>query len=311
VSSSASADMQAASPLVQPAVERIEFAGADGLRLVADAAGPLDGLPVLLLHGGGQTRHSWRRALQKLAAQGWRAIALDARGHGDSDWAPDGDYSMDRLSEDLRAVICTLRTQPMLVGASMGGNTALLAQSEEPALARALVLVDVVPQLESEGIQRIIGFMTARPDGFATLDEAADAVAAYNPSRPRPRDLQGLMKNLRQGSDSRWRWHWDPRFMVADAPQRQARIREIHERMAAAAARVQVPVLLVRGAQSDVVSAEGVEALRALMPQLETAEVQEAGHMVAGDSNDHFNVAVLEFLHRHARSEPLGLGEIA
>ncbi len=311
MSSSASADMQAASPSVQTAVERIEFVGADGLRLVADAAGPLDGLPVLLLHGGGQTRHSWRRALQNLAAQGWRAIALDARGHGDSDWAPDGDYSMDRLSEDLRAVIRTLRTQPMLVGASMGGNTALLAQSEVPMLARALVLVDVVPQLESEGIQRIIGFMTARPDGFATLDEAADAVAAYNPSRPRPRDLQGLMKNLRQGSDSRWRWHWDPRFMVADAPQRQARIREIHERMAVAAARVQVPVLLVRGAQSDVVSAEGVEALRALMPQLETAEVQDAGHMVAGDSNDHFNVAVLEFLHRHARSEPLGLGEIA
>ncbi|MDB5869926.1 MAG: hypothetical protein JWP96_2258 [Polaromonas sp.] len=303
--------MQAASPSAPPAVERIEFAGAGGLRLAADAAGPVDGLPVLLLHGGGQTRHSWRRALQTLGAQGWRAIALDARGHGDSGWAPDGDYGVDRMCDDLRAVVRTLHAKPMLVGASMGGNTALVAASEMPGLARALVLVDVVPQLESEGIRRIIDFMTARPDGFATPGEAADAVAAYNPSRPRPRDLQGLMKNLRQRSDGRWRWHWDPRFMIADAPQRQAHIRSIHERMAAAAARVQAPVMLVRGAQSDVVSAEGVEALRVLMPQLETAEVQDAGHMVAGDSNDHFNTAILGFLRRHAQPEPLGLGKIA
>jgi pimeloyl-ACP methyl ester carboxylesterase len=299
--------MQSANtPLTLPAVavERVEFVGAGGLSLAADAAGPLDGPPVLLLHGGGQTRHSWHRALQTLGAQGWRAIALDARGHGDSGWASDGDYGVDRMCDDLRSVIQTLDENPVLVGASMGGNTALVAQSEMPGLARALVLVDVVPQLETEGVQRIIDFMTASPNGFATLDEAADAVAAYNPSRPRPHDLQGLTKNLRQRDDGRWRWHWDPRFMVADAPQRNARIREIHQRMALAAARVRVPVLLVRGAQSDVVSAEGVEAFRRLMPQLETAEVQNAGHMVAGDSNDHFNTAILGFLRRHAEPEP-------
>jgi pimeloyl-ACP methyl ester carboxylesterase len=281
-------------------IERIEFQGANGLRLAADAAGPTDGLPVLLMHGGGQTRNAWGRALQDLGAQGWRAIAIDARGHGESDWASDGDYGVDRLSDDLRAVIRTLAAKPVLVGASMGGNTALMAEGETPGIARALVLVDVVPQLETEGVQRIIDFMTARPEGFASLDEAADAVAAYTPERPRPRDPQGLAKNLRQGADGRWRWHWDPRFMLTEPEQRQARIREIRDRVTAAAARVRIPALLVRGAQSDVVSAEGVEALRAQMPHLETADVQNAGHMVAGDRNDHFNAAMLGFLRRHA-----------
>jgi len=281
-------------------VERMEFGGSGGLQLIADAAGPPGGPPVLLMHGGGQTRHAWRVALTELGAQGWRAIALDARGHGDSGWAADGDYGTDRLCDDLRAVVRALDAKPVLVGASLGGNVALVTEGETPGTARALVLVDVVPQLESEGIQRIIDFMTARPDGFADLEEAADAVAAYNPTRRRPRDPQGLAKNLRRGADGRWRWHWDPRFMALKSAQRQARVREIRERMSAAAARVRVPTLLVRGAQSDVVSAEGVEALRALMPHLETTDVQDAGHMVAGDRNDQFTLAVLNFLRRHA-----------
>jgi non-heme chloroperoxidase len=287
----------------RPVIETLRLAGADGLSLAADAAGPLGGRPVVLMHGGGQTRHAWRRAVLELAAGGWRALSLDARGHGDSAWPSDGDYGMDRLCEDLRAVVRTLDRKPVLVGASMGGNTALLAESQTPGLAHALVLVDVVPRIEAAGVQRIVDFMTAQPEGFANLDEAADAVAAYNPSRPRPRDAQGLAKNLRQGEDGRWRWHWDPRFMAADASLREARIQEIREQLAHAASRVRVPTLLVRGTQSDVVSAEGVEALRTQMPHLETTDVPDAGHMVAGDRNDPFNLAMLDFLRRHARPE--------
>jgi pimeloyl-ACP methyl ester carboxylesterase len=283
-----------------PPLERLEFVGAGGLRLVGDAAGPQDGPPVLLMHGGGQTRHAWRRAVQELAGEGWRAIALDARGHGDSAWASDADYSVDSLCEDLRAVTRTLSAKPALVGASMGGNTALVAEGETPGLASALVLADVVPQLEPEGVRRIIDFMTARPEGFSSLDEAAEAVASYNHLRPRPRDPNGLAKNLRQGADGRWRWHWDPRFMTGKVTSREAWLRDIRNRMTAAAARVRVPTLLVRGAQSDIVSSAGVQALRAQMPQLETADVQEAGHMVAGDRNDPFNTALLSFLNRHA-----------
>lgn len=286
-----------------PEIETLRFAGAGGLTLFADAAGPVNGRPVLLMHGGGQTRHAWRRALRELAAGGWRAISLDARGHGDSAWPADGDYGMDSLCDDLRAVVRTLDRAPVLVGASMGGNTALLAESQTPGLAHALVLVDVVPRIEAAGVQRIVDFMTAQPEGFTSLDQAADAVAAYNPSRPRPRDAQGLTKNLRQGPDGRWRWHWDPRFMAADASEREARIQEVRDRMAHAASRVRVPTLLVRGTQSDVVSAEGVEALRTQMPHLETADVPDAGHMVAGDRNDPFNVAMLDFLRRYAQPD--------
>lgn len=283
-------------------MERLEVIGADGLRLVADAAGPADGPPLLLMHGGGQTRHAWGAALKGLAAAGWRAISVDARGHGESAWAADGDYGIDRLCEDLRAVIRTLPTKPVLVGASMGGHTALIAEGETPGLARALVLVDIVPQIEGAGVQRIVDFMTARPDGFASLDEAAEAVAAYNPTRPRPRDPQGLAKNLRQGADRRWRWHWDPRFMEPDVARRGVRLQEIRDRMARAASRVQVPTLLLRGARSDVVSVAGVEALRAVLPQLQTQEVEAAGHMVAGDRNDPFIAAMGGFLERLAKA---------
>jgi pimeloyl-ACP methyl ester carboxylesterase len=200
--------------------------------------------------------------------------------------------------------VSTLKAKPVMVGASMGGNIALVTEGETPGTAHAIVLVDVVPQIEPAGVQRIIDFMTARPDGFADLEEAADAVAAYNPSRPRPSDPRGLAKNLRQGADGRWRWHWDPRFMQAKSAQREARVADIRNRMRVAAANIRIPTLLVRGAQSDVVSTKGVEALRALIPHMEATDVENAGHMVAGDRNDPFNLAVLSFLRRHAPPEP-------
>lgn len=278
----------------------VTWPGAGGMRLCADIAGPADGQPVVLMHGGGQTRHAWRRAVLALAAEGWRAIALDARGHGDSAWAADGDYGVDAMCADLRAVVATLARPPVLVGASMGGITALVAAADAPGLARAVVLVDVVPRLEFEGVRRIIDFMTARPDGYASLDEAAEAVAAYNPGRQRSPDTQGLAKNLRQGADGRWRWHWDPRFMAVGEQEQAARVHAIHARVLAAAPRVHVPTLLVRGADSDVVSAEGASALAQQIPHLETVTVPGAGHMVAGDRNDAFNAAMLGFVRRFA-----------
>jgi pimeloyl-ACP methyl ester carboxylesterase len=227
---------------------------------------------------------------------------LDTRGHGDSAWSADGFYSVDSLCGDLHAVISTLDAKPVLVGASLGGNVAMITEGETPGTARALVLVDVAPRVESAGVQRIIDFMTARPDGFATLDEAADAVAAYNPSRPRPEGSQGLAKNLRLGDDGRWRWHWDPRFMQTDATHRGARVAEMRQRMEAGVSRVKIPTLLIRGAQSDVVSLDGVKELKAKIPHLETTDVGGAGHMVAGDRNDHFNAALVGFLDRLAES---------
>lgn len=269
-----------------------------GLRLVGDRWSPepdeVGGRgTAILLHGGGQRRYSWRATGQRLAREGWTAIALDARGHGDSDWSPDGDYSVDALVGDLAAVVESLGEPAVLVGASMGGTTALVGQGERGDLAKALVLVDIVPKVEQAGAERITAFMAGAPGGFASLEEAADAVAAYNPHRPRPRNPDGLRRNLRQGSDGRWYWHWDPATLRAgDEPSRAAG----YQRARAAAARITVPTLLVRGAYSDIVSDEGVTELLELIPGSRYIKVSAAGHMVAGDDNDVFTGRLSEFL---------------
>ncbi|WP_311970326.1 alpha/beta hydrolase [Pseudomonas baltica] len=276
----------------------VTFTGAEDNVLVADLDGPLDGQPVVLLHGGGQTRHSWARAFDELVARGYRVLSLDCRGHGDSQWSPCGDYSLDALVADLRRVLASLSRPAVLVGASLGGVTALIAQGEDPQLARALILVDVAPQLEFDGVDHIVNFMTAHTAGFASLEDVAAAVAAYNPTRPRPTDHQGLRKNVRLAEDGRFYWHWDPRLMEGD---HRGRTRDISRRMLAAAAHVKVPTLLVRGKQSDVVSLEGAEHLRRHLPHLQLVDIEGAGHMVAGDKNDAFNGAIITFLQQQSQ----------
>ncbi|MGH7459156.1 MAG: alpha/beta fold hydrolase [Longimicrobiaceae bacterium] len=273
------------------------LSGSGGIVLAADEAGQQDAAPVILMHGGGQTRHAWSNATRELAAAGFHVLSLDLRGHGDSAWATDGNYRLDAFVDDLLAVIATLTRKPALVGASLGGVISMLALGErDPALAQALVLVDVAPRMEAKGIAHIRDFMTSHLQGFADIDEAAEAVAAYAPHRPRPRDSSGLMKNLRRRDDGRLYWHWDPVFLERRVP---ADPLSMMNRMAQAASRIRVPTLLVRGKQSDVVSEESAEHLRQLIPQAEVVDIQGAGHMVAGDRNDHFNTAVLTFLRRH------------
>jgi pimeloyl-ACP methyl ester carboxylesterase len=249
--------------------------------------------PLVFLHGGGQTRHSWDRTADRMAAAGWETLTLDARGHGDSDWAGDGNYRIDAFVGDVVALLGTLGRPAVLIGASLGGITSLTVAGEHPELVAALVLVDVVIKIEPRGVERIRDFMTDRPDGFADLEEVADAVAAYNPNRPRPRNLEGLRKNVRQGEDGRWRWHWDPAFMsIPDEPQRLVR----QERLEAAAERLTAPTLIVRGMRSDIVSDEGLADMRRRVPTAQVVEVGAAGHMVAGDDNDVFAGALEQFL---------------
>jgi pimeloyl-ACP methyl ester carboxylesterase len=278
----------------------LSFAGADGLTLRADARGEPDAPPVVFLHGGGQTRHAWGGTAAALARDGRLAIALDLRGHGESDWAPgDAPYRLERFAADLRAVIAQLGRPPALVGASLGGLTSLLAVGEtEVPIATAAVLVDIAPRIEPEGAKRITSFMVGRPDGYASLEEVADAIADYTQHRSRPRDLESLKKNLRLGENGRWHWHWDPRFMGADGP---AEIVD-RQRLFAAARRLAFPTLLVRGRESDILSDEGVREFLSHLPNAQYVDVGGAGHMVAGDRNDAFTEAVRGFL---ARAVPL------
>lgn len=271
---------------------RLELPLRGNMRLVADVRG--DGPPVVLLHGGGQTRHSWGGTADTLAREGFRAISVDHRGHGESSWAPDGNYRLEEFAEDLREIVRELGEPPFVVGASLGGLTAILAEGESAGdLTRAVVLVDIVPRMNPEGVERIIGFMSAYPDGFASLEEAADAIARYIPHRPRPKDMSGLEKNLRLHDDGRYRWHWDPRFI------RRTWGRDAHqflERLESAARRIRVPLLLVRGRLSEVISEEAAHEFLELVPHAKYADVGKARHMVAGDRNDAFTDAVVGFL---------------
>lgn len=274
-----------------------EFQGHAGLRLAADVTGDPNGQPVILLHGGGQTRHSWKRAGEALAGRGYFVLNLDARGHGESDWDPDGDYSMDAFVADLAAVCGELKRAPILVGASLGGSTSLIAVGEgrlsPPPIA--LVLVDIVTRPDPEGVQRIVDFMRANPEGFADLEEAQAAVAAYNPHRKRPSGSGGLTRNLRPGKNGRLFWHWDPAFMAGP---RRLGPDTMRDRSPTAARSIRIPTLLISGGVSEIVTDEGIEDLKALIPHLEVAKVAEAGHMIAGDANDVFNAALLDFLER-------------
>ena len=226
----------------------------------------------------------------------------DLRGHGESDWSGEGDYRVVSFAGDVQEVLRSLPPEPVLVGASLGGFTAMLLAGElSPGIASAVVLVDIVPNIEQSGATRIHAFMADRVEsGFGSLDEVADAIAEYNPHRPRPSDLNGLATNLRRRGD-RWYWHWDPQFISGTAAFPPMEVTEIDRMHAAVDAilRGGVPMLLIRGQMSDLVSQERADEFLARFPQIEFADVRGAGHMVAGDRNDIFAGAVLDFLARH------------
>lgn len=288
----------------RPRAHRDEYRGVDGHRLVASRYAPVGGAPravALLLHGGGQTRHAWDATGARLADAGALAIAVDQRGHGDSAWHRAGAYCFLDYGEDALALARQIRADEgrpaVAVGASLGGIAALLALREAPGCFDALALVDVTPRLDPAGVGAVTGFMQARArEGFASIEEAAEAVARYLPHRPRPASHEGLRKNLRL-REGRWYWHWDPRFLDGPRP-----VEHDHAttgaRLEEAARGLSVPTLLVRGRSSELVLDEHVRHFRELCPHAEVIDIAEARHMVAGDRNDVFAAAILDFLAR-------------
>jgi pimeloyl-ACP methyl ester carboxylesterase len=246
---------------------------------------------VILLHGGGQTRGSWVRTARALAGCGWNAVLLDARGHGESGWDSLGDYSLSAMAADLRTVVLSLGVDPILVGASMGGLTSLIAAGESWVDVRALVLVDVVPRVEPGGVQRIRDFMTSQPNGYDTLEQVADAVRGFSRHRRQP-SVAGLRRNVRRREDGRLHWHWDPKFLPSTDPDS---VNERYRRTLAAAREVTVPTLLLRGEHSDIVSDDGVAELRQAIPHARCETVAGVGHMIAGDDNDVFVAHLADF----------------
>ena len=267
----------------------------NGMKIMADAWGNPDDKPILFAHGGGQTRHAWRGAAQVISQRGWYAIAIDMRGHGDSAWDKDGDYQMGTFAKDIIAISKQLKEKPVLVGASLGGLSGILAEggSDESVFA-ALILVDITPRMDQGGVDKIVSFMTDKVEvGFGSIEEAADAIAKYNPTRSRPKNNKGLAKNLRLHDDGRYRWHWDPKFMTGD---KRPRSDNYQDRIIGATESLKLPTLLVRGQMSDLVTEEYAQDFLKMVPHAKYTDVKDAGHMIAGDKNDIFTTAVIEFL---------------
>lgn len=273
-----------------------------GLSLARDVKGPEDGPLAVLLHGGGQTRHSWRGLDDELAAAGYRVINYDARGHGESAWSPSGDYSFDALADDLAAQVAEAGRPAALVGASLGGLTAMVAATRVPPVPTwAMALVDVVPRMNLEGRARILQFMTAYPDGFASLEEAAAATQAYLPHRDPNASAgpAGLLKNLRKRGD-RFFWHWDPALLAN-------RWRDLsYPPVEPLLKKASFPIALIRGGLSDIVTGVEARAFAEAVPNAEMITVPDATHMIVGDRNNAFSNAVIAFLNEHRPARASG-----
>jgi pimeloyl-ACP methyl ester carboxylesterase len=286
---------------------RFAFNTTDGLSLAVDVRHASGSPTLLFAHGFGQTRGAWNVAAATMAVHGCRCVTFDSRGHGESGRVSGGAYHMQQFVDDLLALARMQPEPPILVGASMGGLLGLVVAGEiRPSPFRALVLVDITPRWETAGVERILAFMQAHPDGFASYAEAAERIATYLPQRRERKSEQQLRPLLRESEDGRLRWHWDPALLAGDLVSESERYQP---RLIAAAAKVDVPVLLLSGERSDVVSHRTVEEFRALVPHAQHAEVPGATHMLAGDANDAFTAAIAGFI---GSLEPAGvLGDTA
>jgi pimeloyl-ACP methyl ester carboxylesterase len=266
---------------------------ADGLKLMTEHFGDPNAPAVIFAHGFGQTRHAWTSTANALAGAGWLGITADARGHGDSGWLDSGDYDFAQFVDDLVLIARTPAQPPILIGASMGGLLGLIAQAEYRPF-RAMVLVDVTPRWENAGVERIMAFMRAHPNGFASIDEASDAVSNYLPHRAEKKSPERLRQLLVRADNGRLRWHWDPRLL-----DRVAKDSERHQSaLLDAARRIDVPTLLISGERSDIVSESTIAEFMHLVPHAEHVRVARATHMIVGDENDAFSSAVLEFIEK-------------
>ncbi|OAN97505.1 peroxidase [Sphingomonadales bacterium EhC05] len=277
------------------------FTGHNGLKITASTTGPKTGFPVLLAHGGGQTRHAWTKVLDELGNAGYRATAIDMRGHGASEWASDGAYDMRDFARDLVAVSNQLDSPPALVGASLGGIAGMIAAGLlAPSSISSLTLVDIAPKMEAAGVSRVVGFMQAHmKDGFSSPDEAARIISEYMPQREKRQGTGKLDRYLRKRDDGRYYWHWDPNFIhhvtrtrdnASDAQD------DGFSRLSEAAGKLELPVHLIRGGSSDMVSEEAVAHFQTLVPRAVFTDIADAGHMVVGDRNDAFCSAIISFL---------------
>jgi pimeloyl-ACP methyl ester carboxylesterase len=273
--------------VVLPRDEHLE---ANGLRLHYLDWGQASARPVILLHGGALTAHTWDVVALGLQPE-FRCIAPDLRGHGDSDWALDGDYSPDSYRGDLEALLAHLHIEHcILVGNSLGGATAAryTAERSPDQQPDALVLVDFGPEMREAGRQRLRAF-TGGPRELDSVEEFVERAIGFNPQRQRETLRRSLLNNLRQLPSGKWTWKYDPnrfgRSAMATAADRWADLR-----------RVSCPTLVVRGGRSDMFLDEDAEKLAAGLQNGRWIRIDGASHTIQSDRPVELVNAIREFL---------------
>lgn len=267
--------------------------------LAGEAYGDSAAPPVLFFHGGGQSRNAWIGSAKAVAKAGYYGVSFDLRGHGDSDWAADSDYLLDAFGRDVERLISCFDKPVTLVGASRGGQAALVGGSHHPDRVRLIMLADVAPLMRDDGVDGIREFFAEGEAGFATLDDAADSLARHL-NQPRMEDSSRLTRAMRRDDAGRWHWRWDP----ATGRREFLHPPSEGEALLAAAARVKSPIVLVRAELSHLLTDDGVARFGQLAPQLEVITAKGVGHMFTADRNDAFAAQLLECLKRTPATVP-------
>lgn len=266
-----------------------------GLRLHYLDWGSEDKPWLLCLHGAAQNAHMWDFTALALCTR-YRVIAADQRGHGDSAWAPNGEYDRASYVGDVGSFVDHMGMEKLtLVGLSMGGSNSVAYTATHPGKVRALVVVDVGPEPAPAGGRAVNNFVTQR-DVLDTYEEFVQRVIEYSPFRPEWQIRGSLRHSLMQRPDGKWTWKYDPALRdPARRAQRQA-AREDPASRWELWERITCPTLIVRGQQSDVLSQDVANRMLERNPNSRLVEVPNAGHRVPGDNPVAFEAAVLAFL---------------
>lgn len=247
--------------------------------------------PIVLLHGGNQSSHSWDLVALHLADR-FHIIAPDQRGHGDSEWARDADYGPDQMATDVLELIgLDALDQPIVIGHSMGGMVTMRLTAREPQLPKAVVLVDVGPEVSQRGAEQIRNFVVRNVE-FEHLDEFVDRVAAYDPFRSRAHMERTARYNLVHRSDGKYVAKSD-RILHDESFRRD---RGDRQDVADGFHQFTGPTLLIRGASSNILSADAAQRFVADLPNADLIEVSDCGHNVHSQNTPGFLQAVTPFL---------------
>ncbi len=247
---------------------------------------------IILLHGGHQQAHSWDLVSLNLARH-YRVIALDQRGHGDTEWARDADYTGQAMAADAAGFIRAIGFEqpPVVIGHSMGGRNTMLLARNHPDLLRAMVIVDIGPELSERGRTAIAGFVKANEE-FDDLEHFIANVRQYDPYRPRAHIERTVKYNMLVRADGKY-------VSKCDGTLRRLGIRPMAPGDAltlADAAKLDLPALLVRGADSNILAPDAAERFRDALPQGVLVTVPNCGHGVPSQNTPGFLAALHDFL---------------